>query len=159
MFAVITDSLIWAVGVSPEAALVAAEQSNPNLEDAQVVQLGPRLAHRIEAGTYDPTSRWFLRISDSELLAERLAEDADIDCLHAGPSSTSDHPGAIDATLSVDGIEVDVTLLPREQDGDLDTWGSSQEYWASNNLLLILQACDDPVLLTRKIVYSVEAAR
>lgn len=51
-----------------------------------------------------------------------------------GPSTCSDYRGAIDACVTVDGVEGEVTLLPREQDGMLDSWGPSIDFWASDNL-------------------------
>jgi hypothetical protein len=50
------------------------------------------------------------------------------------PSPTCpDRRRAIDADVSVGYIEVAVTLMPRQYDGVLDSWGSSVDYWLSQN--------------------------
>lgn len=50
------------------------------------------------------------------------------------PSTCSDHRGAIDACVTVDGVEGEVTLLPSDYDGLLNSWGQGLHHWATSNL-------------------------
>lgn len=47
--------------------------------------------------------------------------------------SVAEYPGAVDAHVSVDGVDGEVTLL-RDHDGALNMWGPSVDYWASHTL-------------------------
>lgn len=49
------------------------------------------------------------------------------------PSTCCDTTGAIDAEVMVGDLEGEVTLVPSEYDGRLDSWGSI-DHWASSSL-------------------------
>lgn len=62
-------------------------------------------------------------------------EPADIEVTHVARSTTvspDEYPGAVDADVTVDGLEGEVTLV-RNHEGRLDMWGGL-ENWASENL-------------------------
>lgn len=79
-------------------------------------------------------------------------EDWQISVSNVGPSKTVDHAGAVDAHVKVGPYEGDVTLLPREWDGALDTWGSMY-HWITRPLHVL----DYDTM--RRIVAEVRAAR
>jgi hypothetical protein len=45
-------------------------------------------------------------------------------------SKLVDNQGAVDADVTIEGIEVSVTLIPNEQTGWLDSWGDL-DHWLS----------------------------
>lgn len=49
-------------------------------------------------------------------------------------SDTVDTAGAIDADVSAGGKRGNITLIPRESDGELDTWGEGLDHWAESQL-------------------------
>lgn len=56
-------------------------------------------------------------------------------------SQCPDHPGAVDADIYCDDDLVGAaTLLPRESDGVLDTWGATIHHWADPALIDFLDA-------------------
>jgi hypothetical protein len=49
-------------------------------------------------------------------------------------STAPDRPGAVDATIYLDGVEVgEVTLVPGH-DGQISTWGPGLDHWADDRL-------------------------
>ncbi|MBK8260263.1 MAG: hypothetical protein IPK80_02875 [Nannocystis sp.] len=47
-----------------------------------------------------------------------------------GASKTVETVGAVDASVLVDGVSYEVTLCPRQYDGQLDMWGDI-DHWIS----------------------------
>lgn len=83
---------------------------------------------------------------------------ADVEVVKTEPSGVSDHPGALDATVLIGGVSVEITLLPRESDGLLDTWGPSREYWASQPLIDILGGAEEPQAIVDAVLDAVRGA-
>lgn len=82
-------------------------------------------------------------VSEAWAFAETEKTDVEVDgedwqiCVsNVGPSKTVDHAGAVDAHVQVGPYEGDVTLLPREWDGALDSWGS-MHHWITPSLHIL----------------------
>jgi hypothetical protein len=72
----------------------------------------------------------------------------------------TEHPMAVDAVVSIGGLEVgEVTLIPDHEvnGGELDIWGDL-DHWASQDLIDDLDRCDDRELAIREIVGAVRKA-
>lgn len=74
------------------------------------------------------------------------------------PSTTTDHHGAVDAALTVRGVDCEVTLIPDPcRDGDLWAWGSLA-HWADSEACAVLEAADDREELVADICLAVGEA-
>lgn len=58
--------------------------------------------------------------------------------VYVGP----EEDGAVDAAIRVGGYVGEVTLI-RDSNGDLDTWGDDRSLWASQEILSLLELCDE----------------
>lgn len=69
------------------------------------------------------------------------------------------NPGAVNATLYLDGREIgSVELVPSNDDGLLITWGPSIDFWADDAIQRYLDDADDPYAATQNIVTTVRAS-
>lgn len=69
--------------------------------------------------------------------------------------------GAVDVGVEYDGFTGEVTLCPRQADGELDTYGVQPDHWVSNGLLSRLRRLDDEAFreeLRRIKTAAIEAA-
>lgn len=83
-----------------------------------------------------------------------------VDAAHGRPSTCVDIDGALDVevTVTIGGrtIEGEVTLAPRQYDGQLAAYGSSPDHWISGGLLAALRRLDDDAF--RAACDAIEAA-
>jgi len=71
----------------------------------------------------------------------------EVDASAVTPSSCIDIEGAVDIDVTVRlgerSIDGEITLVPREADGVLDSWGGSPDYWMTGALLAELHRLSD----------------